>query len=214
MLMAGYLCHPCLPNMCGLEACENLPGTGYTCAGAAAPEDCADAGVVCGSACHGACFGACFEDSAADEACVEACEQSCEGFCSGDPPTPAPTVEACEEPSCPATPVCTKAKHKKKCPCTCPSCEEGPNCPASPDCTKAKHVKKCPCACGADLPDEDVVIIEGNARRLDDLLIDDRVCRVRRKHRSSGRHQFLPHWYFVYSFFTAFRFRSIELINM
>lgn len=32
LLMAGYLCHPCLPNMCFSSDCENLPGVGFTCA--------------------------------------------------------------------------------------------------------------------------------------------------------------------------------------
>merc|ERR1719253_1448829 len=31
LLMAGYLCHPCLSNMCGLQACWNIPGRGFYC---------------------------------------------------------------------------------------------------------------------------------------------------------------------------------------
>jgi hypothetical protein len=33
LLMSGYLCHPCLPNICDVEEiCINLPYKGMTCA--------------------------------------------------------------------------------------------------------------------------------------------------------------------------------------
>jgi len=33
LLMSGYLCHPCLPNICdGDEVCTNIPYEGVTCA--------------------------------------------------------------------------------------------------------------------------------------------------------------------------------------
>jgi hypothetical protein len=32
LLMSGYLCHPCLPNMCGDDLCINIPYEGYRCA--------------------------------------------------------------------------------------------------------------------------------------------------------------------------------------
>merc|ERR1712185_374845 len=53
ILMAGYLCHPCIPNMCGTEECGNLPAKGFTCL---AP---GEELTICSSACAGACAGSC-----------------------------------------------------------------------------------------------------------------------------------------------------------
>jgi len=148
LLMAGYLCHPCLPNMCGLQACENIPGRGFSCG-----EDNSAATVdVCVGACGGACFGACYFEATG---CLEACESDCQRHCVPEPepapePEPEPEPACVEGKSCPAEPKCWLKKHRNRCPCAC-RCEEGPNCPAKPDCTRAKHVKKCPCACGLHL---------------------------------------------------------------
>jgi hypothetical protein len=150
LLMAGYLCHPCLPNMCGLQACENIPGQGFACQDTSVTDDGAlhdssTSADLCLSACRGACFGVCFSQH---DGCLQACESDCERHCTGSPePTPEPEPACIEGANCPATPKCWLKKHRSRCPCAC-SCEEGPKCPAKPDCKRANHVEKCPCTCG------------------------------------------------------------------